>query len=243
MIQFDRTMSDKLVEKIQKLLDSSVNTESAAVHFLSLVRGVAERDGAPEGTSFALKMYCHWAMHISLTYAHTTKGFLKQVDDFVLRNVSPGNSPKWPADYKYEGPMSFSDEHYLFREFIYLDNLRRDLKLFLGKYFLPTALCDDNTRWFAFITAYAAAIEDRELTIRDKSDTLIAVSKVVFRKGRKPLMKDPQMPFSIQWDVHFEDGRILKFTGEAGSGRVVLSHGMQLVGTSKYLSPPRHIDE
>jgi len=51
-------------------------------------------------------------------------------------------------------------------------------------------------------------------------------------------MKDPQMPFSIQWDVHFEDGRILKFTGEAGLGRVVLSHGMQLVGTSKYLSPP-----
>jgi len=129
-------MSDKLVEKIRKLLDSSVNTESVAVHFLSLVRGVAERDGAPEGTSFALKMYCHWAMHISLTYAHTTKGFLKQVDDFVLRNVSPGNSPKWPADYKYEGPMSFSDEHYLFREFIYLDNLRRDLKLFLGKYVL-----------------------------------------------------------------------------------------------------------
>ena len=227
-------MVDKTVEKLRAHLGTPINTECAVVYLLSGVRKLIERDGSPHGTSFALKMYCHWALHLNLDSPRTTQEFLDSVDKFVLKNVFPGNSPTWPAGYEDDGTFSFMDEHYLFREFVYLDNLRRDLKNFLSKYGLPVTLCDDDGTWFAFVAAYASVIEDGQLAIKGKANALKAISKVVFKKGGRPLIASPQMQFVIEWNVHFEDGRVAKFTGEANSNNRMMSHGIHLTGVSKY---------
>jgi hypothetical protein len=106
-------VADKTVEKLRAHLGTLINSECAVVYLLSEVRKLIERDGPPDGISFALKMYCHWALHLNLDSPKSTQGFLDSVDKFVLKNVFPGNSPTWSADYEDDGMFSFMDGHYL----------------------------------------------------------------------------------------------------------------------------------
>jgi hypothetical protein len=67
-------------------------------------------------------------------------------------------------------------------------------------YALPTSLCDENERWFAFLAAYAGVIEDGSLTCQGESAELNLVKGVTFTKGPQ-VHEDSHVPIGINWTI------------------------------------------
>jgi hypothetical protein len=212
-------MEDNIVRKIRSHLASPIDTEAAVVYLLSETRKLIDRDRSKQGL-FALLMFCHWALHVTLTKPGTTKAFLERVDKFILRNIS---------GYQDDGTFTLVDEQALFREFVYLDTFRQELKRFLGSYGLPTGICDDNKQWSTFLSAYASVIEEGELTITGNSNSLVAVQKVVFRKGGDTRLADSHVSFVIRWNIHLRDGRICETQFEANSTQKMIAFNLHLI--------------
>src|SRR5580704_16073208 len=147
------------------------------------VRFVSFLTDKPNPQPFALWMYCHWALHVDLTHSKTTISFLNRVDAFVTRNVS---------NFTGKGPWSSVDDELLLKEFIYMESFREQLGAFLKSYDLPTALCDNDEQWFAFLLV-RSVIEDGTLSLEkpttnatkaNKTPGLVAVEKVIFSKKK-----------------------------------------------------------
>ena len=190
-------MQDAIVAKLKNHLSKPVNTECAVVYLLAETRKLLEQNTASP-KPFALWMYCHWALHVDLTYKNTTTHFLQEVDRYV-RNTVDGFQP--------DDDFTLPDEHALFREFLFLDTFRMQLRQFLDSHGLTTDLCDNDRWWFAFMSAYAGVIEDGTLSATGNRD-LQAVQKVVFRKGAT-LTPENHVPFVITWDIILNNGDIL----------------------------------
>ena len=234
------SMEDKKARKLESHLAGPLDTECSIVYLLSEIRKSMDRDGLHR-SAFALRMYCHWSLHVNLDKQTTTQAFLQRVDKLILKKVSPGGTATWPIEYQDDGTFSLLDEHQLIRDFVFLDTFRRELKGLLDSYKLPISLCDDDSRWYRFLSAYASVIEDGELSISGKATALRAVKRVVFRKGGSAQMEGPHLPFTIQWDIFLQDGRICQTEVEANSGGKMISHALHCTGISNALqtTPPR----
>jgi hypothetical protein len=213
-------MEDTIVRKIRNHLGNPIDTESAVVYLLSRTRMLIDRDRTTALRPFALLMYCHWAVHVTLSKPSATSAFLEQVDRFIQKNIS---------GYQDDGTFTFMDELVLFREFVYLDTFRRELRSFLASHDLPTEICDDHKRWSGFLSAYADVIEGGELTIASKGNNLKAVQKVVFRKGGDSRLADSHVPFVIRWNIYLKDGRICETDVEANSRNNSISFSLHLI--------------
>jgi hypothetical protein len=189
-----------IVEKLRHHLTHGVDTECDVVYLLTEIRKVLDEDD-PTHTFGALWMYCHWALHVDLDSPKTTIEFLKRVDLWICNNI---------AYLRPRPPWELMDEVSLFRDFLYLETLRRELSTFLKLYKLPTEITDVDEKWFSFLAAYAGVIEDGTLSMKsDKNDEIVAVKELVFKKG-KALSSDYHVNFMIQWDIALKDGRTLK---------------------------------
>jgi hypothetical protein len=165
-------------------------------------------------------MYCYWALHVDLTSTNTTLHFLEQVDDFITDSVA-GLTPN--------RPYSIIDSHRLFKELVSWNAFRQELSAVLKSYSLPTGLCDDDKLWFAFLSAYAGVIEDGTLSSESKKkDTLAAIEKVIFSKGRVPFSPGAHLPFSVQWDIILKDGRECRATLGATADLKMIWHHLAL---------------
>jgi hypothetical protein len=189
-----------IVGKLRKHLSTRIDTECGVVYLMAEVRKLLARD-APAHDNRALWMYCHWALHVDLESPKTTMEFLRSVDLWITNTV---------AYLEPSGPWKFMEEVYLFRDFLYLDTFRRELRDFLHHYDLQTALCDDDPQWFDFLSAYSGVIEDGTLSTKtDKNNELGAVKQVTFKKG-DALSEDHHVNFVIQWDIELKDGRTIR---------------------------------
>jgi len=221
-------MTKDIVGKLQLHLGKPIDTECGVVYLLAEVRKLLERDDR-QRRSGCLWMYCHWALHVDLDGPKTTLEFLKQVDLWVTNTVH-GLLPR--------GPWKPLQEHYLFRDFVYLDAFRRELRRFLVSYMLPTNLCDEDPRWFAFLSAYAGVIEDGSLAISaDKNNDIGAVKQITFTKGRT-LSAEHHVGFVIQWNIELKDGRTLKTEVDALPADKITSHHLELVPPKVAVSVP-----
>lgn len=199
-------MRDHIVEKLRNHLSASVDTECAVVYLMAEVRKILEKtDSQPE--PFALRMYCHWALHVDLDRWQTTRRFLLAVDSYVRNNVE---------GFEPDECFHFKNENDLLREFLYLDTFRKQLGNFLRSCDLPTRLCDEDASWFTFLAAYAGVIEDGTLSAK-ANDSLVAVERVVFYKGAARSFGN-HVPFVVAWDIKLKDGRTLTVETEARSG-------------------------
>jgi hypothetical protein len=142
-------MTKDIVGKLMKHLSKPIDDEPGVVYLLAEVRKLLERDD-PTHSNRALWMYCHWALHVDLTTPGATMDFLKRVDRWVTNTV---------AYLTPSGAWEFLEEWNLFRDFIFLDTFRQQLRGFLAGYGLPLSLCDQDTQWYAFIGAYGGVIE------------------------------------------------------------------------------------
>jgi hypothetical protein len=211
-------MAGDRVSKLREYLAKPIVDEPGVIYLLCEVRKLLETN-EPDSTRFALRMFCHWALHVDLDRPETTGEFLRRVDNFVTNNVS---------DFEGNG-RSILDEDALFRDFVFLESFRNQLRQFLSSHDLASVICDRDDRWFEFLAAYSSIIEDGTLAIKgNKSSLLAAVEIVTFNKGAE-LTTDHHLPFTILWDIALRDGRVLRAQVEAMPALKMRSHKLSLI--------------
>src|SRR5665213_891151 len=131
-------MKDAIIAKLRSVLDN-VDSEYKVVYILSGCRKLLETY-PPDPMPFALKLYCHWALHIDLDKPNTTLPFLRRVDTFAANVL--------------DGTDNSVEEHRMLLEFIYLHTFRQQFGQFLKTLDLPSAVCEDNSRWHQFLEYY-----------------------------------------------------------------------------------------
>jgi hypothetical protein len=205
-----------IVKKLRDSLSDPVDSECKVVYILAETRKLLETY-RPNPFPFALKLYCHWALHVDLENPGTTLPFLERVDTFAA-SVLAGNS-------------DIAAEHRMFREFVFLDTFRQQFRQLLQTYNLPTAVCDEDSRWHEFLTHYAGVIEDGSLSCKAKATSLKLVSEVVFTKGRTATSREKfYIPFGLVWTIVLLNGRNLTVEVKASApyGHEMISHSTVL---------------
>jgi hypothetical protein len=175
---------------LRQALSEDISREKDVMYILSESRKLLERAG--NAGHFALRLYCHWALHADLTRPNTTLDFLRRVDSFIEGEL----------DHR---KLRVSDNYRMFHEFIYLDTFRKELREFFVSFGLPTALCDEDQRWHDFLKLYAGIIEDGSLYCGDdvaeaKKKGLKLIKGVTFSRGRSA-PPDSYFPFCLSWKV------------------------------------------
>lgn len=182
---------NQIVEKLRRVLSEEVQKEADVVYLLAECRKLLE-DTKTKNPHFALKFYCHWALHVDLSGRDTTLPLLKRVDSYVQAVLNDHN---------------FGEQRQMAREFAFMYSFRQALKEFLESHTLPTQLCDDKQRWHQFLSIYASVIEEGSMTCNAQPGDLKLVSRVTFKKGRPA--DGCHLPFDMEWDIHLVDKRIL----------------------------------
>ena len=158
-------MTKDIVSKLREHLLRPMETEPDVMYLLAEVRKLLDKDkkkenGKPEPVPFALKMYCHWALHVDLTGLDTTREFLLPIDELMVNTIA-GFAPD-------PGRSQFSSSS-IFWDLIYSDTFRSQRRDFLAGYALPTDLFDVDARWFRFLVAFGGLFAGGHLSIRDHS--------------------------------------------------------------------------
>ena len=208
---------DAIVEKLRAALSDEVDSECKVVYVLAESRKLLE-SYPPEAPQFALKLYCHWALHVNLHNPRHTLPFLERVDEYVASVLARTSD--------------IVKEHGMLREFVFLDTFRQQFKRFLQTYDLPTNVCDEDSRWHEFLKHYAGIIEDGSLSCQAKSDSLKRLSQVVFRKGRAATSGN-HIPFDLSWTIVLLDGSLMTVDVKAVAlpdGNRMISHVTRLNG-------------
>lgn len=186
-------MQNAIVEKLRQHLQLGIDTECEVVYLLCEVRKLIDKYHAGSAP-LALKFYCHWALHVDLTYPATTRSFMTQVDAYVGRILT--------------GQVDIVEDHRLFEEFL-MDNFRVELRNFLKAYGLPAALCDDEESWQEFLGQYSGVIQDGTLTCPAKNHAFNHVTEVVFTTTTTRSIAEQDLPFYPTWEIRLLDGRTL----------------------------------
>jgi hypothetical protein len=140
-------------------------------------------------------MCCHWALHVDLTHPSTLSDFFEPIERWITHTVA-GLTPS--------GSWTPSEEQRLFRDLLFLETFRDELRVCLGGFGLPTDLCNDDARWMIFMRLYTLVIEDGSLTLVSKTGAN-AISSVLFSKGRQ--FAGTPLFFVVRWDIAPSDGR------------------------------------
>lgn len=208
-------VKDQLVEKLRAAISEEIVSECQVVYILAECRKLLDKY-PPDKLPFALKIYCHWALHVDLTNPGTTGEFMEGVDRFVESVLA--------------GSRDILEEDRMFREIAYWKTFRQQLQQILITYDLPTSICDEDARWHDFLRYYARVIEDGSLSCESKNQRLKYVSRVVVEKGSlRPTAN--LAPFDLAFHVSLIDGRALTVSVSAHAfpdGTPYLSHSVQI---------------
>jgi hypothetical protein len=200
-------------EGMQDGLPANIVKEAEVVYVLAECRKLLEETKAGD-PHFALKLYCHWALHVDLAGRDTTLPFLKRVDVLAAAILGDNN---------------FIEQHRMFREFGFLNSFRHLLRDFLASYDLSTLICDEDPFWRSFLTAYASVVEDGSLTCHSQPGDLELITGVTFTKGRA--VEDRRLPFEMAWDIHLLQGKTITANVSAlelPNGEEMLIHNIHL---------------
>ena len=177
-------MKASIIDKLRPILMEPIDNECKVVYLLAECRKLLETC-SPDSNSFALKLYCHWALHVDLDNPRTTLAFLRSAEKYAASVLA--------------GCPDIVEENRMLREFALLEPFRRELEEFLRSHNLPTNLCTDNGRWHEFLTYYSGVIEDGSISCRAQDGGLVLLREVEFRKGRET--RDHYLPFGLVWTL------------------------------------------
>jgi hypothetical protein len=205
-----------IVGKLRIALSGAVDSECKVVYILAETRKLLETY-PPDPVPFALKLYCHWALHVDLSHSGTTLRFLERADKYV--------------DSFLAGNKDMVEEHRMLREFVFLDTFRAQFKTFLQAYALPTRICDEDSRWHEFLKHYAGVIEDGSLSCKANAHSLKLINEVIFTKGRTVAASENfYLPFRLKWTMVLNDGRKLSVEVQASAPK-----GREMIGATATL--------
>ena len=186
-------MRDAIVDKLRTTLAGAIDDECKVLYVVAEARKLLEKypvDPAP----FALKLYFHWALHIDLSFAGTTRPFLERVDNYV--------------ESIFAGSRDILEEHNMLREFVLFDTFRKQLAEFLTAYDLPQEIREQEPRWHEFLKNYSGIIEDGSLSCR-AGNNFKFITDVVFTKGQSREVDSTVFPFDMSWRIGLLDGRTM----------------------------------
>lgn len=72
---------NEIQAKLRLALNEAITREKDVVYILCQTRKLI--DAPQDGRHFALRLYCHWALHIDLNFSRHTQPFLSRVDRFL----------------------------------------------------------------------------------------------------------------------------------------------------------------
>jgi hypothetical protein len=208
--------ANAIVEKLRVALSGAVDSECKVVYVLAESRKLLETH-PPDPVPFALKLYCHWALHVDLENPGTTLPFLKRAEKYAKRMLA--------------GNQDLVEDHRMLREFVLLDTFRQQFKQFLQAYGLPTGICDEDPRWHEFLKHYAGVIEDGSLSCKAKAHPLKLIDEVVFTKGRAlETSQSFYLPFVLAWTIVLLEGKklTLEVKASAPNGKEMISNVITL---------------
>lgn len=203
-------MEESIVRKIRHALEGPLDSECKVVYILAESRKLLDSARHDHG-SFALRLYCNWALHVDLDFPATTLPFLRIVEKY--------------AKSVLDGCKDIVEENRMLGEFAFLESFRREFEEFLRSHRLPTDVCTDRKRWHEFLTYYSGVIEDGSIFCKAQTDELKLVRGVVFKKGRE--VPGYHLPFGLIWTIIFRDGRKVEVEVKASSPQ---GHDMILFG-------------
>jgi hypothetical protein len=186
--------ANAIVMKLNNFLAEPIDSECKAVYLLCQIRKLLEHVPVAQ-RPFALKMHCHWALHVDLDFKNTVTPFLQQVDDYVHGVLVER--------------QDLGASYQTVSEFLTLDTLRSQLREFFQWRDIRTDLTDDDARWDEFVKHYAGVIEDGSLSIRAENHGMKHVKQVTFTKGNPAAGEFNRFPFDMVWRVTLLDGRSL----------------------------------
>ena len=206
-------MKASIIDKLRSILMEPIDNECKVVYLLAECRKLLETY-PPRSTAFALKLYCHWALHVDLNNPKTTLAFLRNAEKY--------------AGSVLNGSQDIAEENRMLREFAFLESFRRELEEFLTFHQLPTDLCTNNERWHEFLTHYSGVIEDGSISCRAQDEKLVFLREVEFKRGREA--RDRYLPFDLLWTLILNDGRKLEVEVAASSptGHEMIAFGVKL---------------
>lgn len=210
-------MKESIIRKLDCILASPIDSECKVVYVLAECRKLLEKAPCPD--SFALKLYCHWALHVDLDNPRTTLPFLEKADEYARSLLA--------------GSKDIAGENRALHEFAF-DTFRSQLGAFLKNYDLPTALCEEKERWHEFLTYYSKVVEDGSISCRAPTKKMGVISEVVFTRGRE--VTGFYLPFGLLWTLHLQDGGRLEVEVKASSPT-----GHEMVLVSSKLCLPQFI--
>lgn len=160
-------MEKSIVEKLRAFLAQPVDSECKVVYLLCEVRKLLERsDNRPP----ALWLYCCWALHVELKKKPTLE-LLNKIDTLLE------NHRKRDLDQE-----ELRMQHELFRELLFFDSFREQLRELLRFYDVPQTICDDEN-WRTFLRHYVRVIEEVPLSCQVQPNTLKHVARAIIRVG------------------------------------------------------------
>ncbi len=202
-----------IVEKLNAALLGGINSECAVVYLLAETRKLFPIY-KPNHNPFALKLYCHWALHVKLSNPKTTREFLERIDAY--------------AESFLQGNKDIVGEHQTLKDLVFSDTFRQQFRAFLNHFDLRAAICDEDAQWHEFLKHYSGVIEDGSLECQGEG--LKLVDKVVFRKGR-PRPTESYIPFDLIWEIVLLNGKTLKVEVNASP----LPNGKPMIGFTAHL--------
>lgn len=185
-----------ILEKLEKQLNKSVDTEAEVSYLLIEIRKFLEQQGS-NGDFEYLKFHCDWVAHPSLTGPMAQK-ILKQFDKANVRLKTGIEMGQLPHELRCE-----IDALSGFRYF------EEELSKFLADNKLPAITEKRHDGWAHFFHLYTKVIEDCPLVMSGRGATATIESVTVkFEFAKKPLFGE--MLYKIRWIVQDKNG----LTGE-----------------------------
>jgi hypothetical protein len=203
-------MEDAIIGKLRDLLRGSIDSECKVVYLLAETRKLLDkRFGGGGRRFFALRLFCHWALHVDLSRSRTTTEFLRGLDEFVVSTLA--------------GTTDFLAEQRALRELSSLNIFREQIRDFLNDCDLPLTLCEADS-WATFLRFYSCVVEDGSLSneiCARPSDNLRLVERVLMKKATA--LAGYLYSFFLAWEIKLKDGRILDVSASADDNLSVAS--------------------
>jgi hypothetical protein len=182
-------MTDQIVLKLTKEIQSGLKTEAQVLYVLAEIRKILERDDHLRKPEYEyLVFHCDWVLHAALDRRSARK-IIEHFDEvhalgLEKKDPSPDNEAQRISK---------------------LEPFRDEISAFLRQYAIPD-FSQSSDQWAKFIYLYSRIIEDCPLRIRADNPVLVSEIVVAVRESRETIVPGEHF-FKVSWHVKDKNGK------------------------------------
>lgn len=139
-------MKKQLINKIKKTLNGSIEEECQVVYLMVEIRKLLDRDNNSKYP--LLRFYCNWVVHIDKDrITPEMKNIMEEIyQGIILKMKNPKTSMKTKVI-----------------DFLYMEDLKLDMKSFFREYELSIQLIIDKKQWLSFVILLTNILIDQPI--------------------------------------------------------------------------------